>query len=221
MKINHKQYNHISFDLWLTLIRSNPEFKGKRNLLFRDFFEINASIEEVTQVIRYYDVLCNKMNENTGLNINTYEIYYFILNKLNVDISGITIAHLDQFYIETETLFFEYKPQLMYPAIHKLFDELKSENKSMNILSNTGFIKGKTLRKLMTEYGFQDQFDFQIYSDEVGFSKPNHQIFKLVEDQVKLNRNLEQKDVVHVGDNIIADYNGAIAYGFGAILLNL
>ena len=161
------------------------------------------------------------MNEKTGLNINTYEIYFLILNKLNVDISDITIAQLDQFYKETETLFFDYKPQLMYPAIHKLFDELKLENKSMNILSNTGFIKGRTLRKLMTEYGFEDQFDFQIYSDEVGISKPNLQIFKLVEDQVKLNRNLEQKDVLHVGDNIVADYNGAIAYGFGAILVNL
>ena len=34
------KYKHISFDLWLTLIKSNPEFKSKRNLLFRDFFEI-------------------------------------------------------------------------------------------------------------------------------------------------------------------------------------
>ena len=177
-------------------------------------------MEEVTQVIRYYDVLCNKMNEKTGLNINTYEIYYFILNKLNVDISEINIIQLDQFYKETETLFFDYKPQLMYPGIHRLFEELKSENKSMNILSNTGFIKGKTLRKLMAEYGFEQHFDFQIYSDEVGISKPNLQIFKLVDDQVKKNRNLEQKDVVHVGDNIIADYNGAKSYGFGAILLN-
>ncbi|MBG6236873.1 putative hydrolase of the HAD superfamily [Pedobacter sp. CAN_A7] len=220
MKINHKLYHHISFDLWLTLIRSNPEFKGKRNLLFRDFFEIDASMEEVTQVIRYYDVLCNKMNEKTGLNINTYEIYYFILNKLNVDISEVSLTQLDQFYKETETLFFAYKPQLMYPGIDRLFEELKSENKSMNILSNTGFIKGKTLRKLMTEYGFEQHFDFQIYSDEVGVSKPNLEIFKLVDDQVKKNRNLEQKDVVHVGDNIIADYNGAKSYGFGAILLN-
>jgi len=221
LKINHKPYTHISFDLWLTLIKSNPEFKGRRNLLFKDFFQINAPIEDVTQVIRYYDVLCNNMNEKTGLNINTYEIYYLILNRLNVDISEVTITQLDEFYQETESLFFAYKPHLMYPNVHRLFEEVKSENKTMNILSNTGFIKGKTLRKLITDYGFESHFDFQIYSDEVGFSKPNFKIFKLVEDQININRNLKQREVVHVGDNIIADYNGAKSYGFDAILLNI
>ena len=220
MKINHKPYTHISFDLWLTLIKSHPEFKGRRNLLFKDFFQINASIEEVTQVIRYYDVLCNNMNEKTGLNIHTYEIYFLILNKLNVNLSEVTITHLDEFYKETESLFFTYKPQLLYPNVHLLFEEVKSENKTMSILSNTGFIKGKTLRKLITHYGFENHFDFQIYSDEVGFSKPNYEIFKLVENQINKNRNLKQKEVVHVGDNIIADYNGARSYGFDAILLN-
>ena len=147
MKIDHQKYSHISFDLWLTLIKSNPEFKTKRDILLRDFFNVNHSIEEVSKVVRYYDILCNQINEHTGLNIDTNEIYYLILNKLNVEIGDVDSISLARFYDETENLFFKYKPVLLFPRIQELFDEIRLENKTMNILSNTGFIKGRTLKK--------------------------------------------------------------------------
>ena len=37
LELEYSNYKHFSFDLWLTLIKSNPEFKKKRNLLFKDF----------------------------------------------------------------------------------------------------------------------------------------------------------------------------------------
>lgn len=221
MKINHKNYNHLSFDLWLTLIKSNPKFKSKRNLLFRDFFEVDCTIEKVTEVVRYYDVLCNNINEKTGLNINTYEIYYLILNALNVKVDEIETDKLNLFYKETELLFMEYKPQLLYPNIQFLFDEIAAQGKTMNILSNTGFIKGYTLRKLISHYGLDNYFSFQVYSDEVGYSKPNEKIFQLVYDQINLKNILSKKEVLHIGDNVIADYNGAQNFGFNAYLLKI
>lgn len=221
MKINYKDYNHISFDLWLTLIKSNPEFKSKRNLLFRDFFETDCSIEKVTEVVRYYDVLCNSINEKTGLNIDTYEIYYLILNALNVKINDVETERLNQFYVETESLFIAYKPQLLFPEIQSLFKEITEQGKTMNILSNTAFIKGDTLRKVISYYELENYFSFQIYSDEVGFSKPNKQIFQLVYDRVNLKSNSSKKEILHVGDNVVADYNGALNFGFDAYLLKM
>ena len=79
-------YKHISFDLWLTLIKSNPNYKSKRNQLFKDFFEIEYDIEIVSQKVRYYDVVCNSINEKTGKNIDTDEIYLLILSSLGYDI---------------------------------------------------------------------------------------------------------------------------------------
>lgn len=219
MKLNYKNYNHFSFDLWLTLIRSNPEFKRKRNLLFKDFFEINASIEKVAEVVRYYDVLCNNINEKTGLNLTTYEIYYLILGALEVDLASNGIERLAAFYDETEALFFNNKPELIFPEIKLQFEEIVAEGKSINILSNTGFIKGKSLRKLITHYELSDFISFQIYSDEVGFSKPNKEIFQLVFDQVQKSKKIQKNEVLHIGDNSIADYNGAINFGFEAHLL--
>ena len=219
MKIDHKNFSHFSYDLWLTLIKSNPQFKSKRNLLFKDFFDVECSIEKVTEVVRYYDVLCNNINENNGLNIDTYEIYYLILNALNVKVNDIDTKQLNLFYKETELLFMEYKPQLVFPKIDSLFEEIKAQGKTMNILSNTGFIKGYTLRKIIADYGLEQYFSFQIYSDEVGFSKPNHKIFQLVYDQINSSNEITKKEVLHIGDNSIADYDGAIKFGFAAHLL--
>lgn len=221
MKIDHKNYNHLSFDLWLTLIKSNPQFKSKRNLLFKDFFELECNIEKVTEVVRYYDVLCNDINENTGLNMNTYEIYYLILKALEVDVKDVDTGKLNLFYKETELLFLENKPQLLFPNITSLFDEIKEQGKTMNILSNTGFIKGYTLRKIIEYYQLNQYFDFQIYSDEIGFSKPNHKTFQLVYEQINSSKQLIKKQVLHIGDNIVADYNGAKNFGFEAYLLKI
>lgn len=219
MKLNYKNHNHFSFDLWLTLIRSNPEFKQKRNRLFKDFFEINASIEKVSEVVRYYDVLCNNINEKTGLNLSTYEIYYLILGALEVNLESNGLDRLAAFYDETEALFFNNKPELIFPDIKLQFEEIVAEGKSINILSNTGFIKGKSLRKLISHYELADFISFQIYSDEVGFSKPNKEIFQLVFEQVKESKKIEKNEVLHIGDNSIADYNGAVNFGFEAHLL--
>ncbi|KLT68432.1 HAD family hydrolase [Flavobacterium sp. ABG] len=219
MEINYKNYSHLSFDLWLTLIKSNPEFKQRRNLLFKDFFEINHGIEKVNEVVRYYDVLCNTINEKTGLNLDTYEIYYLILSALDVDMDQNGTDRLSQFYDHTEELFLEFKPVLIYPEIQKIFKDVTDQGKTINILSNTAFIKGRTLRKVLQHYELSEYFKFEIYSDEVGFSKPNQEIFKLVLDEIETYKKIEKKDVLHIGDNPIADYNGALEFGFNAHLL--
>lgn len=219
MNLNYKNVDHISFDLWLTLIKSNPEFKKQRNQLFKDFFRIENSIEEVSQKIRYFDVLCNKINENTGLNIDTFEIYYLILSSLEVDITKINTAVLEDFYLKTEELFLEYKPQLLFENIKDIFKEIKNNGKTMNILSNTAFIKGKTLRKIVKHYEIEDYFLFQIYSDECEYSKPNEKIFNLVYQEVNKYKKIEKFKILHVGDNRIADFDGAKKFGFDAYLI--
>jgi putative hydrolase of the HAD superfamily len=221
LEINYKKHTHISFDLWLTLIKSNPEFKKKRNLLFKNFFEVDCTIDKVNEVVRYYDVLCNNINEKTGLNIDTYEIYYLILSALEVDINKFETSKLSQFYEETDSLFMNYKPELIFPDTKKLFQEITNEDKTINILSNTAFIKGRTLKKLLAYYELTDFFKFQIYSDEVGFSKPNNEIFQLVFDEINTFKSTEKKQILHVGDNSVADYNGAINFGFDAHLLKI
>ena len=219
MIINTDLYQHFSFDLWLTLIKSNPAYKSARNSLFREFFSIEKDLEEVGTAIRYYDVLCNNISEKTGIHINTNQIYCFILSALGVNIENVNGQQFDEFYNESEVLFMKYKPELIYPNINTLFKKIQAEEKTMSILSNTAFIKGESLKKLLAYYEVYDYFSFQLYSDEIGLTKPNIEVFNLIYEKVKLSKKINKQDIVHIGDNKIADYIGATKAGFNSILI--
>lgn len=207
-------YQHFSFDLWLTLIKSNSEFKLKRAVLFKDFFHIQEDINTVHRVIKYYDDSCNSINEVTGGNIDTFEIYALILNQFKINYN---LEILKDFYIETEKLFFDYPPEKINNDLHVLLNRVHSEGKSASILSNTGFIKGTTMRRFLNDLGILQYFKFQIFSDEVNFSKPNDEIFKIMLSNIDENIPLDK--IIHIGDNFNADYKSAINFGINAYLV--
>lgn len=217
-EIDIHNHSHFSFDLWLTLIKSHPEFKAKRVELFSSFFDIDKPIAEVAKAVKYYDDLCNTINEVIGGNVDTFEIYLLILASLNVDLKTLDKTRLDEFYQKSEDLFLEYKPVVIFENLHQLFEEIKTQGKTINILSNTGFIKGKTMRKFLIHENLDQFIDFHIYSDETNCSKPNPQIFQEVKYLIK-NQELDLHQILHIGDNPVADYKGAKDFGFSAHLL--
>lgn len=216
--IDIHNHSHFSFDLWLTLIKSHPEFKAKRVELFSSFFDVKKPIDEVAKIVKYYDDLCNSINEIIGGNVDTFEIYLLILHALEVDIKQIDKVHLNTFYQKSEDLFLEYKPVVIFENLHQFFDEIKNQGKTINILSNTGFIKGKTMRKFLMNENLDQYIDFHIYSDETNCSKPDPRIFQEVRNLLN-NKDLDSAQILHIGDNPIADYKGAKDFGFNAHLL--
>lgn len=221
MTIDTTPYRHFSFDLWLTLIRSNPQYKKKRDQLFQAYFSIDTDPEKVSQVIRYYDLLCNRLSEKLGTHITVQQIYYQILCRLGVNIDAIDIQHLDNFYQETEQLFMQYKPFLIDARISQLFRTIQSEGKTISILSNTAFIKGSTLRSLLEQYELGQFFSFQLYSDELGYAKPHPAAFEqmLIHTQAVQQQYISPEQIVHIGDNKTADYDGAVKAGIQALLI--
>jgi putative hydrolase of the HAD superfamily len=216
--IDIHNHSHFSFDLWLTLIKSHPEFKAKRVELFSSFFDVKKPIDEVEKIVKYYDDLCNSINEIIGGNVDTFEIYLLILHALEVDIKQINKVQLNTFYQKSEDLFLEYKPVVIFENLHEFFDEIKNQGKTINILSNTGFIKGKTMRKFLMNENLDQYIDFHIYSDETNCSKPDPRIFQEVRNLLN-NKDLDSAQILHIGDNPIADYKGAKDFGFNAHLL--
>lgn len=218
MNIQIDAYKHFSFDLWLTLIKSNPKFKINRNTLLRDFFSIDSSIEKIGETVRYYDLLANRISESTGLHFDANHIYCLILDQFKITFNQ-SDNQLQEFQKEVDTLFFKYKPVLIDGHIKDLFKKIINQNKTISLLSNTAFITGESLRKLLMDYELSDYFMFQLYSDEIGISKPNHSVFDLVFNKVNDHCRVTKSEVVHIGDNKFADYLGAKNYGFQAILI--
>lgn len=214
MKIDN--YKHISLDLWLTLIRSHPDFKRKRNVLFKEIFSINQSIDEVEKIFRKYDLTINSINEKTGKNIDTDEIIWFILYELK----GLGLKEnkikVDEFMKEMNTLFLKYPPVVLEKNLFENLKLIADKNITLNITSNTGFIKGKIIKNFLDSIKLKDYFSFLLFSDELNISKPNPKIFKKVWENC--NQKIDKSEVLHIGDNPIADELGAKSFGFSTYL---
>ncbi|MBB6372327.1 TerD family protein [Chryseobacterium shigense] len=86
-----------------------------------------------------------------------------ILGALNVDIKQLNKEKLEAFYLKSEELFLEYKPVIIFENINDFLDEIKNQGKTVNILSNTGFIKGRTMRKFLIQEELDQYIGFHIY----------------------------------------------------------
>lgn len=215
--INLAAYRHISLDLWLTLIKSDPAFKLERNDLLKNHFGIRYDEQQIGDCVRRYDILFNTINEKTGKNIDSTEMWWVILESLGVDVADTTVACMEEFEKKAEDLFFHYPPSLLDKNTPAILSMLRQQDISLSVLSNTAFIKGKLLRKLLNMLRIADYFDFQLYSDELGFSKPDRQIFHELYTQACAIRPVNASEILHIGDNPLADVRGAIDYGMNAV----
>lgn len=220
--MNH--YKHYSFDLWLTLIRSNPAFKEQRTLYFhKNLNEKRKPVDEVAQIFRKVDLMCNAINERTQKNIDADEMYLIVIRMIHDHDIDLQQLDLTSLYADMEQLVFDYLPHTYSPDTIPVIKQLKSkQNTTLSILSNTGFIKGTTLRKVLKELGLYDFFDFQLYSDEEGLSKPSKQLFeRVIDESRKLHKtSLMTNEIIHIGDNPVADIEGAYQVGINSILIN-
>lgn len=219
----NQNYQHFSFDLWLTLIRSNPEFKKKRAAYFHQYFNYNnCSLEQIEKTFRQVDVMCNLINEKTGKNIDADEMYLMVLSIMNNGDAKVWRIDIEELYADMESLLFENLP---VPYSENTLSSLaylkQNTNATIGILSNTGFIKGVTLRKVLHHIGIDSYIDVQLYSDEAGMSKPNTAFFKMMLEQIKEHHeSIDLNRVIHIGDNPIADVGGAKAVGIHSQLIN-
>lgn len=207
---------NISFDLWMTLIRSHPEFKLKRAELIADTFNIkNISPKEIDSFIRSVDNVFDRYNMISGKKLSANKMYQKLLEKLVPEETSVTLDIAISLRKEADDLFGQYQPVFLNENIPQILSQLKEEGYVLNLSSNTGFIEGETLRTTLANMGILQYFDFLIFSDEINASKPSSHFFQHVYDHINVPKNA----VLHIGDNPKADYQGAKNFGFNALLI--
>ena len=103
-------------------------------------------------------------------------------------------------------------PPDLCPGADRAVRELAARGVSLGIISNTGRTPGVILRRVLERYGLLRYFGAISYSDEVGFRKPEAEIFR-----VTLARSgVAPEDAMHIGDNPEADVVGAQGVGMRA-----
>ncbi|GAB3932195.1 HAD family hydrolase [Mucilaginibacter myungsuensis] len=214
-------YKHYSFDLWLTLIKSNPLFKQERARIFHEGFNTQGkSLEEVQYTFRQVDLMVNSINETTGKNIDADEMYLMVISQINDGKINLHDIDVDALYSNMEDLIFQHMPVIYCDQTADTLAYLKDADRTVNLLSNTGFIKGSTLRKVLNHLNIDRHFDFLLFSDEAGLSKPNPAFFQLMLDEVAKLRAIDPQHIIHVGDNPRADVWGADMVGIKSLLVN-
>ena len=198
----------ISFDVWDTLLRLKP-------FHFRIAQEI-ATLNHTNQVKIYEDMLKNyqllKEYRRKGiLRFDDIVHHCLELSSQNLGISiellkeGVTKAVLN---IEPKDLLIKESPQIL--------DELYLQGKQIVTLGNLIFWPGFYNRILLERLGLTKYFRYQLYADEIKYSKPSKEIFS----RLCQTLNLEPPQIVHVGDNKIEDYEGALNIGLYGIWVN-
>lgn len=205
---------HISFDLWLTLIKSHPQFKIKRaEFISKEFNPLGYSLSEVIEIIQNTDKVTDRINEINGKKLQTELMFKRILLKLGNKSELINDDLLAEIKDVGNELFMNYQPEFLNESIHSMLDALKTKGYELNLSSNTGFIEGYIINDTLKNLSIFDYFNFFVYSDEINASKPSVDFFEKVYDQISFQRN----EVLHIGDNYKADFEGAIKYGFKAL----
>ncbi|PZF71241.1 HAD family hydrolase [Taibaiella soli] len=220
-------YKHYSFDLWMTLIKSNPSFKQERTrYFFENYNYTGKSFETIQQTFRNVDLMCNAINEKNGGNIHAEEMYLMVISMINDYTSPFREIDVQKLYEEMEQLVVKYMPVVYCGETHKVLQRIKETGKStIGLLSNTGFIKGRTLRKVLDTLELAPYFDFQLYSDEIVLSKPNPLFFQMMKKAVDTLWHVEYEtvafsEIIHIGDNERADIVGATRVGMHGLLVN-
>jgi len=205
---------HISFDLWLTLIKSHPEFKAERALfLQKEFNPRGFSVREIMEIVQKTDKISDRLNEITGKKVQTRQMYRRILQDLGNDPLAINDELLNHINLKVCDLFREFPPEFLNASVKPMLLSLKDEGYTINLSSNTGFIEGNTIAGTLKQLKISEYFVFCIFSDEIEASKPSAAFFDKVYDKVTVRK----EEVLHVGDNYKADFEGAQSYGFKAL----
>jgi putative hydrolase of the HAD superfamily len=200
----------ISFDLWSTLVRANAAYQRRRVELVaaamgrRDLAAVRAAIESAAGAF-------DDRTERTG------EQYGFVDRVLRVrELLHAPEMPGDQLDALAEAMgraFVEYPPALMEPTLLETLAGLRHRGLRIAVTSNTGFVPGRLLHTALGELGVLPLTDHLFFSDEVRYAKPSTMVFQHL---VRVGGGRPDQ-VLHVGDNRIADYEGALAAGLRAL----
>lgn len=216
---------HVSLDAWNTLLIPSKEYARVRTNILSNVF--NCSPEFVkntyTNVKRKFDIAA----ERDGEAFTTEYVYNELISAFPKFSDQIGPEELRTIYFERA--FFENPPTILKETVDAI-NGLKERGITVSIASNTNFISGRELAKIIRRSC--SNFDFMLFSDlmplvrscNVGYkmpAKPNPAFFDMVQKYAAVlhPEGIEKLEIVHIGDSNICDFQGAAKFGLQSRLL--
>ncbi len=108
-------------------------------------------------------------------------------------------------------------PPALCPGAAEAVRGLAARGIALGIVSNTGRTPGGVLRQYLERQGLLRYFTAVTFSDEVGVRKPDPEIFRRTLAKLGPAAEGAPGETAHVGDNPVADVEGARSFGLRAV----
>ncbi len=207
----------VTFDWWHTIAETPwPDYDAHMRRLrverIREAFSVRGLVVEPEVLYEAYDrhteLLARKWKDYVDLNGEEQIQAFLELAGLDANDADLLDAIAASFGDAIRT-----KLPILYPHIGSTLATLKREGYRIGLISNTGRTWGRFLRPIQDDMGIGKYFDDRVFSDELGIRKPEPRIFEAALEHL----DLRPDEVVHIGDDLVADVTGAKALGIRTV----
>ena len=202
----------ITFDAGGTLFDMRPSRDDVFVRILTERFK-DLDRERIIAVLRKADrTFDQEFAMQDGKNEDPFWLKYdrFVFGELGAR-TDISVLHKD-----LSSAFDEIIPRVdgwvEYPETKRILEGLRRRDFRLGVISNATDLT----RRVLDHLGLTKYFDFVIVSDEVGFRKPESEIFRIAGKIAKASPNRS----LHVGDKYSVDVVGARKAGMNAILVD-
>jgi len=212
----------VTFDFWQTLVEDSPD-----NLARQKARRIGAIVEslrraghglDLEQAEAVYETSERVLDERFWsrdrdplIADQVRLVLDLALPGLGARLAGAMLDEAVQGYIDPVLHF----PPELHPGAEEAVTELAARGIALGIVSNTGRTPGIILRQVLDRYDLLRHFSAISYSDEVGYRKPDPEIFR----RTLAGLGAEARHAAHIGDNPDADVTGAQKAGMRGVHL--
>ncbi|OGD52741.1 hypothetical protein A3K81_05390 [Candidatus Bathyarchaeota archaeon RBG_13_60_20] len=192
----------VTFDLWNTLVhnRNYGEFRLPK---LKEFLRANGVELDDARLLEVYQAgfrYSSELHRASGRrHVHTGEIVGHVVDQ--VGLSGrCDWTPLVESYEEAILS----EPPRLRDGARDTLEALRGRVR-MGLISDTGTSPGRVVRRILNDYSVLQYFDVTVFSDEVGYCKPNEVVFRLALETL----GVEPGEALHVGDLLKNDVAGA------------
>ncbi|UCD44029.1 MAG: HAD family hydrolase [Candidatus Bathyarchaeota archaeon] len=201
----------VTFDLWNTLF-SDRDYSEHRVGYVSDVLR-TLKMERTTHEIREAYTCAADLGRSLSAtgdhrHFTNQERLGHVLGHLDVELPQDAWSLLIGRF---ENAIWENPPSLKEGAMETL--EALHDRYAIGMISDTGITSGRVIKRVMDELGILGFFSSTIFSDEVGFCKPNGLVFG----RALMELGMNSSEAVHVGDLLRTDVAGAKGVGMIAV----
>lgn len=204
---------HVSFDVWNTLVKPNPEFAKRRTRLLA--LSLGREEEFVRRAYTHVKGVVDTAAEHEGAAFSTPDVYALLFASCGLSVAP---ERASEIRLAIDDIFREHPPIIVLSVV-ALMQWLRGRGVTTSIASNSNFVSGDVMHPFL-EGTLSHRFELGIYSDRIMHGKPSPAFFdRVFEGLREMSPTIDRAEVLHVGDHPLCDLRGAQAAGMHGLLI--